>query len=392
MISSTDWRWRPYPADAYDPPENDGGGVVRATGARRGDSTTALLTAAALAAGATATALGGVPVVAAGPAVVINELNYNPVDDNPAGEYVELYNRSGATVDIGGWCVDGIDYCYPAGATIAAGGYFAVWGAWFGGALSNGGEEIVLLDVLSLSLGVETQGGLFTRLIENNSTIPLKKTAIFTTVADNQTIVEIHVLQGERELAKFNRSLAKFSLVGIAPAPRGTPQIEVSFDMDANGILSVSARDKLSGREQAVRITPSTGLGKDEIDRMVAEAREFGENDRKSRELTELRNRIQARAAVLVRSYLALGSLLDAADQKMLSEALRRARELGPEDGDAETLGELLDLVEAGASRLSEAVMSSPGEGQGGDPGGTEKPETGMRNLMKAALDDMEHT
>ena len=146
MISSTDWRWRPYPADAYDPPENDGGGVVRATGARRGDSTTALLTAAALAAGATATALGGVPVVAAGPAVVINELNYNPVDDNPAGEYVELYNRSGATVDIGGWCVDGIDYCYPAGATIAAGGYFAVWGAWFGGALSNGGEEIVLLD------------------------------------------------------------------------------------------------------------------------------------------------------------------------------------------------------------------------------------------------------
>jgi molecular chaperone DnaK len=162
--------------------------------------------------------------------------------------------------------------------------------------------------------------------------------------------------------------------------------------MDANGILSVSARDLLSGREQAVRITPSTGLGKDEIDRMVAEARESWEKDRESRELTELRNRIQARAAVLVRSYLALGSLLDAADQKMINEALRRASELGPEDGDAETLGELLALVEAGASRLSEAVMSSPGEGKGGDPGGTEKPEAGMRNLMKAALDDMEHT
>ena len=268
----------------------------------------------------------------------------------------------------------------------------AVGAALQGGVLRGDLRDIVLLDVVPLSLGVETQGGLFTRVIEHNSTIPLRKKNIFTTVADHQTVVEVHVVQGERDLARHNRSLGKFELVGIQPAPRGVPQVEVAFDMDANGILSVSARDLLSGREQAVRITPSTGLGKDEIDRMVAEAREFGENDRKSRELTELRNRIQARAAVLVRSYLALGSLLDAADQKMLNEALRRARELGPEDGDAETLGELLDLVEAGASRLSEAVMSSPGEGQGGDPGGTEKPETGMRNLMKAALDDMEHT
>ena len=169
----------------------------------------------------------------------------------------------------------------------------AVGAALQGGVLQGELKEIVLLDVLPLSLGVETQGGLFTRIIEHNSTIPLKKTTIFTTVADNQTVVEIHVLQGERDLAQFNRSLAKFDLVGIAPGPRGAPQIEVSFDMDANGILSVSAKDKLSGKEQAIKITPSTGLSKDEIDRMILEAKQFAENDRKAKESAELRNRIK---------------------------------------------------------------------------------------------------
>lgn len=164
----------------------------------------------------------------------------------------------------------------------------AVGAALQGGVLQGDLKEIVLLDVLPLSLGVETQGGLFARIIEHNSTIPLKKTTIFTTVADNQTVVEIHVLQGERELAKFNRSLAKFDLVGIAPGPRGAPQIEVAFDMDANGILSVSAKDKISGKEQAIRITPSTGLSKDEVDRMILEAKQFAENDMKTREIAEL--------------------------------------------------------------------------------------------------------
>ena len=164
-------------------------------------------------------------------------------------------------------------------------------------------KEIVLLDVLPLSLGVETQGGLFTRIIEHNSTIPLKKTLVFTTVADNQTVVEIHVLQGERELAKYNRSLAKFDLVGIAAGPRGAAQIEVSFDMDANGILSVSAKDKLSGKEQAIRITPSTGLSKDEIDRMILEAKHFADNDRKAKQLAESLNRINAQMLAVSRSY-----------------------------------------------------------------------------------------
>ena len=136
----------------------------------------------------------------------------------------------------------------------------AVGAALQGGVLQGELKEIVLLDVLPLTLGVETQGGLFTRIIEHNSTIPLKKTTIFTTVADNQSAVEVHVLQGERELAQYNRSLARFELVGISPAPRGVPQIEVTFSIDANGIVSVAARDKVSGKEQAIKITPSTGL------------------------------------------------------------------------------------------------------------------------------------
>lgn len=268
----------------------------------------------------------------------------------------------------------------------------AVGAALQGGVLRGDLKDIVLLDVVPLSLGVETQGGLFTRIIEHNSTIPLRKTNVFTTVADHQTVVEIHVLQGERELAQHNRSLGKFDLVGIMPAPRGVPQIEVAFDMDANGILSVSARDLVSGKEQAIRITPSTGLSKDEIDRMVAEGRESEENDRKCRELTELRNRIQARAAMLVRSYLALGSMLGADDQKVINEALRRARELGPEDGNAEELGDLLAQIEAGALRLSEAVISVPGAEPGDEPIGAEESDARVRNLMKAALDDMKQT
>ena len=264
----------------------------------------------------------------------------------------------------------------------------AVGAALQGGVLQGDLKEIVLLDVLSLSLGVETQGGLFTRLIENNSTIPLKKTAIFTTVADNQTIVEIHVLQGERELAKFNRSLAKFSLVGIAPAPRGTPQIEVSFDMDANGILSVSARDKLSGREQAVKITPSTGLSKEEIDRMVLEAKQSVEKDREAKEQAELRNRIKIQASTLSRSFSELGWLLDAGEQEMVKDALQQAKSLPPEEAGLDLLRDLLSQLEKGAEKLSSAMFSMPEmPGLRAREEGGEKAESDVNQLLKSALD-----
>jgi molecular chaperone DnaK len=260
-----------------------------------------------------------------------------------------------------------------------------------GGVLQGEIKEIVLLDVLPLSLGVETQGGLFTRVIENNSTIPLKKTLVFTTVADNQTVVEIHVLQGERDLAQYNRSLAKFNLVGIIPAPRGAAQIEVSFDMDANGILSVSAKDMVSGKEQAIRITPSTGLSKQEIDRMILEAKQFAEKDQKTREATELRNRIQAAESAVSRSYSDLGWLLAGAEQAMIKRAIQQSKSLPADEGNVELLTELLGQLEEGVAKLSAAMYSVPGmEGlRAEEANSEEKAGANIDRLLKSALDDV---
>jgi molecular chaperone DnaK len=269
----------------------------------------------------------------------------------------------------------------------------AVGAALQGGVLQGDLKEIVLLDVLPLSLGVETQGGLFTRIIEHNSTIPLKKTMVFTTVADNQMVVEIHVLQGERDLARFNRSLAKFDLVGIAAGPRGAPQIEVSFDMDANGILSVSAKDKLSGKEQAIRITPSTGLSKDEIDHMILEAKQFAENDRKERQLAELHNNIKGQASALSRSYSEFARLLDIVDQEMIKEALQKAKTISASENDTAMLRDLLAQLESSATRLSSAIFNAPeieslhSDGLSEDNG--LDIDTKAQRLMKSALKDM---
>ena len=166
----------------------------------------------------------------------------------------------------------------------------AVGAAIQAGILAGEVKDVLLLDVTPLSLGIETLGGVMTRLIERNTTIPAKKTEIFSTAADSQTSVEIHVLQGERELARDNRTLGKFHLVGIPPAPRGVPQVEVTFDIDANGILNVSAKDRATGKAQAITITASSGLAKDEVEKMVREAEAHSGEDKKKRELIDLRN------------------------------------------------------------------------------------------------------
>jgi molecular chaperone DnaK len=194
-----------------------------------------------------------------------------------------------------------------------------------GGVLSGDVKDIVLLDVLPLSLGLATRGGLFTKIIERNSTIPLRESRTFTTVVDNQSSVEIHVLQGEREVAEGNRSLGKFELVGIPPNPRGVPQIEVSFEVDANGIVSVSAQDKATGREQQMRIIPTSGLTPEEIDKLIHEAEKFAETDKITKEILVLRTRLDSLLRNTEKSFAKFGGLLPEIEQEAAEKVFTEA-------------------------------------------------------------------
>ena len=198
----------------------------------------------------------------------------------------------------------------------------AVGAAIQAGVLAGDVKDVLLLDVTPLTLGIETKGGVMTRLIERNTTIPTRKSEVFSTAEDNQPSVEIHVLQGEREMASGNKSLGKFQLTGIPPAPRGMPQIEVTFDIDANGIVSVSAKDKATNKEQTMRIQPSGGLSEDDIKRMVREAEEHAGDDKKRRESAEAKNQAEALIHQTEKQVEEHGAKIPAADKANVESAI----------------------------------------------------------------------
>ncbi|HEV8267991.1 MAG TPA: molecular chaperone DnaK [Thermoanaerobaculia bacterium] len=235
----------------------------------------------------------------------------------------------------------------------------AVGAAIQAGVLRGEIKDVVLLDVTPLSLGIETHGGLFVKLIERNSTIPTKNTQVFTTVSDNQSVVEISVLQGEREIARENKPLGKFQLVGIPPAARGVPQIEVTFSIDSSGIVNVSARDMATGKAQGLQINPAGGLSQDEIDRIVKEAEANKVADMKRKEIRQLKNKLEGLISGNDRVFREFGNLLQPDERDRISRTLQHAKEVMAEDSRGEIDNALLDMQ--GVARiLTNAMLYKP--------------------------------
>ncbi|MDI3327028.1 MAG: molecular chaperone DnaK [Alicyclobacillaceae bacterium] len=245
----------------------------------------------------------------------------------------------------------------------------AVGAAIQAGVLTGEVKDIVLLDVTPLSLGIETLGGVFTKLIERNTTIPTSKSQIFTTAADNQTSVEIHVLQGEREMAKDNKTLGRFTLTDIPPAPRGVPQIEVTFDIDANGIVNVSAKDLGTGKSQKITITSSSGLSKEEVDRMVREAQMYAEEDRKRRQEVEIRNQADSLIYTTEKTLKDLGDKVDKADVEKAEAAKQKLKD-ALAGSDVEAIKKATEELQQVVQQLSVKLYQQAAQGTAGQSSG----------------------
>jgi molecular chaperone DnaK len=241
------------------------------------------------------------------------------------------------------------------------------------GVLAGEVSEVLLLDVEPLSLGIETLGAVMTTLIPRNTTIPTKKMEVFSTAEDMQTTVDIHVLQGERPMANLNKTIGRFQLTGIPPAPRGIPQVEVTFDIDANGILHVSAKDRATGREQSIRIEATSGLTDSEINRMVSDSEEHAKEDKATRELVELRNKLDTLIYRVEKDSSEWGDKLDEGTRGRLNAALEGAKKALKESQAAPELNrahdELMQAFSAAGQKLYEAQARTAGAGAGAGPG-----------------------
>ncbi|MGH8746942.1 MAG: Hsp70 family protein, partial [Burkholderiales bacterium] len=240
-------------------------------------------------------------------------------------------------------------------------------------------KDVLLLDVTPLSLGIEALGGVMTKLIQKNTTIPTKATQVFSTADDNQTAVTIHVLQGERDVASGNKSLGQFNLTDIAPSPRGMPQIEVAFDIDANGILHVSAKDKATGKEAKIKIQASSGLNEDEIQRMVKDAEAHAEEDKKALELVNARNQCEALVHSVRKSLADYGDKLDGGEKEKIEAALKEAEE-AVKSGDKAQIEAKSQALGQVSQKLGEKMYADAQAAQGAAQAGGEQTQGGKKD------------